>query len=81
MRFSPRSFVYTLPKKIEETLKTKPADLRDRHLVRVDTNNLDRLTIDAPGKSKTVLARKERGLDDREPQRSAGQRKRSQSLD
>ncbi|MCA1659692.1 MAG: DUF4340 domain-containing protein, partial [Verrucomicrobiaceae bacterium] len=59
VRFSPRSFVFTLPKKIEEILKTTPADLRDRHLVRIDTNNLDRLTIDAPGKNKVVLARKD----------------------
>ncbi|MFN2507917.1 MAG: DUF4340 domain-containing protein [Chthoniobacterales bacterium] len=59
VRFSARGFVYTLPKKIEEILNTTPADLRDRHLVRIDTNNLDRLTIDAPGKGKTVLARKE----------------------
>jgi hypothetical protein len=28
-------------------------------LVRIDTNILDRITIDAPGKSKTVLARKD----------------------
>ncbi len=59
VRFSPRSFVYTLPKKIEETLNNKPNDLRDRHLVRIDTKILDRLTIDAPGKVKTVLARKD----------------------
>ena len=59
VRFSPRSFVYTLPKKIEETLNNKPNDLRDRHLVRIDTKILDRLTIDAPGKFKTVLARKD----------------------
>ena len=59
VRFSPRAFVYTLPKKIEEILNTKPNDLRDRHLVRIDTNILDRITIDAPGKGKTVLARKE----------------------
>src|SRR5439155_11962358 len=32
--------------------------LRDHHLVRIETNILDRLTIDAPGKSKVVLARK-----------------------
>jgi len=57
VRFSPRSFVYTLPKKIEEILNNKPNDLRDRHLVRIDTKILDRLTIDAPGKVKTVLAR------------------------
>lgn len=59
VRFSARNFVYTLPKKLEEILNTKPADLRDRHLVRFDTNLLDRITIDAPGKGKTVLARKE----------------------
>jgi uncharacterized protein DUF4340 len=58
VRFAPRGFVYTLPKKIEEILDTKPDDLRDRHLVRIDTNILDRITIDAPGKDKTVLARK-----------------------
>jgi hypothetical protein len=59
VRFTPRGSVYTLPKKIEEILNTKPADLRDNHLVRIDTNILDRITIDAPGKTKTVLARKD----------------------
>src|SRR5881392_2484146 len=57
VRFAPRGFVYTLPKRIEEILNTKPDDLRDHHLVRIDTNILDRITIDAPGKGKTVLAR------------------------
>jgi hypothetical protein len=59
VRFAPRGAVYTLPKKIEEALTTKPADLRDYHLVRIDTNVLDRITIDVPGKGKTVLARKD----------------------
>lgn len=59
VRFAPRGSVYTLPKKIEEILNTKPADLRDNHLVRIDTNILDRITIEAPGKTKTVLARKD----------------------
>ncbi len=59
VHFSARSFVYTLPKKIEELLNAKPADLRDRHLARIDTNNLDRLTIAPAGKDKIVLARKE----------------------
>ena len=59
VRFSARSFVYTLPNKIESILAFTPADVRDRHLVRIDTNVLDRITIDAPGKAKTVLARKE----------------------
>lgn len=59
VRFTARNAVYTLPKKIEEILALKPADLRDRHLVRVDTNILDRITIEAPVKGKTVLARKD----------------------
>jgi uncharacterized protein DUF4340 len=59
VRFAPRGSVYTLPKKIEEILNTKPADLRDNHLVRIDTNILDRITIDGSGKTKTVLARKD----------------------
>jgi Domain of unknown function (DUF4340) len=45
VRFTARNAVYTLPKKIEELLALKPADLRDRHLVRIDTNILDRITI------------------------------------
>jgi hypothetical protein len=58
VRFDARNAVYTLPKKIEEVLNTKPNDLRDRHVVRFETNVLDRITIDAAGKSKIVLARK-----------------------
>jgi uncharacterized protein DUF4340 len=58
VRFAPRNAVYTLPKKIAEVLGTKPSDLRDRHLLRVDMNILDRITIEAAGKGKTVLARK-----------------------
>jgi hypothetical protein len=59
VRFSSRNFVYTLPKKIEDILNTKPNDVRDRHLARIDKNILDRITIDAVGKGKTVLARKD----------------------
>jgi len=59
VRFASRGFVYTLPKKVDEMLNTKPDDLRDRHLVRIDTKFLDRVTIDVPGKGKTVLARKD----------------------
>ena len=59
VRFAPRGSVYTLPRKVEEVLNAKPADLRDYHLVRVDTNVLDRITIDVTGKGKTVLARKD----------------------
>lgn len=58
-RFAARGFVYTLPKKIEEIFNSKPDDLRDRHLVRIDTNILDRITIESPGKGNIVLARKQ----------------------
>jgi hypothetical protein len=58
VRLSSRGFVYTLPKKIEELLNAKPNDVRDRHLVRFDEKILDRITIDAAGKGKVVLARK-----------------------
>jgi len=54
VRFALRGFVYTVPKKIEEILNTKPDDL-----VRIDTNVLDRITIEAPDKGKVVLARKD----------------------
>lgn len=59
VRSAARGFVYTLPKKIEDILNSKPNDVRDRHLVRFDTNILDRITIDSPAKGKTVLARKD----------------------
>ncbi|MEP6686182.1 MAG: DUF4340 domain-containing protein [Verrucomicrobiota bacterium] len=61
VRFSARNFVYTLPKKIESLLNTKPNDLRDKHLVRFDPNVLDRITLEAPGKAQTILARKGEG--------------------
>src|SRR5437667_290505 len=59
VRFALRGFVYTVPKKIEEIINTKPDDLRDRHLVRIDTNVLDRITIEPQDKGKVVLARKD----------------------
>ena len=57
-RYMPRSAVYALPKKTEEILSVRPNDLRDRHLVRLDTNNLDRINIEAAKQPKVVLARK-----------------------
>ncbi len=58
VRSASRHAVYTLPKKIEEILATKPTDLRDRHLLRFENDILDRITIEG-GQDKTVLARKE----------------------
>ncbi|MDQ3200122.1 MAG: DUF4340 domain-containing protein [Verrucomicrobiota bacterium] len=59
VRYLPRNAIYALPKKSEELLTVRPNDLRDRHLVRLDTNNLDRIHIEAAGQPKIALARKE----------------------
>jgi hypothetical protein len=58
-RFLPRHAVYALTKKTEDLLNVRPNDLRDRHLVRIDTNNLDRINIESSGQARVVLARKE----------------------
>ncbi len=59
VRYLPRNAVYALPKKTDDILTVRPNDLRDRHLLRLDTNNLDRLNIEATGEPKIVLARKD----------------------
>lgn len=59
VRYLPRNGIYALPKSAEEILTVRPNDLRDHHLVRLDTNNLDRINIEAAGAPKIVLARKE----------------------
>jgi Domain of unknown function (DUF4340) len=59
VRYLPRNAVYALPKKTEEILTARPNDLRDRHLVRLDSNNLDRINLEANGQPKIILARKE----------------------
>ncbi len=59
VRSQTRHAVYALPKKTEELLQVRPNDLRDRHLLRLDTNNLDRIHIEASGQPATVLARHE----------------------
>src|SRR5262249_56641278 len=46
-------------KMMQDLLSGKPADLRDNHVVSIDSDKLDQLTVDAPGKTKTVLARKD----------------------
>ena len=57
-RFLPRNGVYALPKKTAEILTVRPNDLRDHHLVRIDTDILDRVHIQAAGQPEVVLARK-----------------------
>ncbi len=57
-RFLPRNGVYALPKKTEEILAVRPNDLRDHHLIRLDTDSLDRLHIQPSGQPEVILARK-----------------------
>lgn len=56
--FLPRNGIYALPKKTGEILAVRPNDLRDRHLVRLDGDNLDRMHIQGAGSPEIVLARK-----------------------
>ncbi|MGB8168607.1 MAG: DUF4340 domain-containing protein, partial [Chthoniobacteraceae bacterium] len=54
---STREGVVLLPKSIEDLILTKPNDLRDKSLVRVEADIVDRITIEGAGKEKIVLAR------------------------
>ncbi len=57
VRLSTRDAVCVVPKTIETLLDTKPNDLRDRNLVRVEEDIVDRITIESADKTKIVLAR------------------------
>lgn len=57
-KLSSRETVVVLPKSIESLLETKPNDLRDKNLVRVNDDIVDRIHLEAPGQEKLVLARK-----------------------
>lgn len=56
-KLSTRDSVVLLPKSIEQVLETKPNDLRDKNLVRVESDIVDRITIEPAGKEKLVIAR------------------------
>ena len=58
VHFLPRHGVYKLTQKTEDILALRPNDLRDRHLVRIDTDSLDRIHLQAAGQPEVVLARK-----------------------
>jgi hypothetical protein len=57
VELSNRSGVMTVPVAIESLLNTQPQDLRDQNLMRVQTDMVDRITIEAPGHEKIVLGR------------------------
>lgn len=55
---SNRDGVLLLPKTVEALADSKPNDLRDRNLVRVEADIVDRITIEGAGREKVVLGRK-----------------------
>lgn len=57
VKLSTRDGVFTVPAAIESLIGTQPNDLRDQNLMRVQTDMVDRITIESPGRGKIVLAR------------------------
>ncbi len=58
-KISTREVVALLQKKVADILESKPDDVRDKHLLRVNLDIVDRIHIQAAGKPKITLARKE----------------------
>ncbi len=58
VKLSTRDGVFTVPAAIESLIGTTPGDLRDQNLMRVQTDMVDRITLEAPGRGKVVLGRK-----------------------
>ncbi len=57
-KLSTRNSVVLLPKAMERLLETKPNDLRDKKLVRLEADIVDRITLEPAGREKIVLARR-----------------------
>ncbi len=57
VKLSNRDGVFTVPVAIESLIATQPNDLRDQNIMRVQTDMVDRITIEAPGREKIVLGR------------------------
>ena len=57
-KLSTRDSVVILPKKVAALLETKPNELRERSLLRVEADIVDRITIEGAGREKIVLVRK-----------------------
>jgi hypothetical protein len=58
VKLSTRDSVLVVPKGVEGLLGTKPNDVRDRNLLRVEADIVDRMTIEPKSGEKIVLARK-----------------------
>ena len=60
-KLSTRDSVVVLKKTVETLLETKPNDLRDKSLLRVEADIVDRINIEGAGQEKIVLVRKGEG--------------------
>lgn len=58
VKLSTRESVLVVPKSLEGLLDTKPNDVRDRNLLRVESDIVDRITIEPKDREKIVIARK-----------------------
>lgn len=58
VKASTRDGVVLVPKSIATLVSTKPNDLRDKNLLRIEPDIVDRINIEGAGKEKIVLARK-----------------------
>ncbi len=58
VKLSSRDAVVLVPKSVEKILETKPNDVRDKNLLRVESDIVDRMTIEPAGADKITLARK-----------------------
>lgn len=57
VKLSTRDGVVTVPLAIESLIAKQPNDLRDQSLMRVQSDIVDRISIEAPGREKIVLGR------------------------
>jgi hypothetical protein len=60
LRLPARQSIYTVPKSVEDFLTVKPNDLRDRSLVRLNPDMVDRIKISSASGAPFILARKEK---------------------
>lgn len=57
-KLSNRESILVLPEKINDVLFLRPNDVRDKHLLELNLDMVDRIHIDAAGKPKLTIARK-----------------------
>ncbi|MEO6741233.1 MAG: DUF4340 domain-containing protein [Chthoniobacteraceae bacterium] len=57
VKLSTRDGVFSVPAAIESLLTAQPNDLRDQNIMRVQTDMVDRITLEAPGREKIILSR------------------------